>query len=73
MNTNHLRLSVIIHFIFTDTNNRIIKNHPRFSTTEKITQKSRLMFLHYVYSLILLCIQRYNRTHLYIKFRQEIL
>ena len=33
--TNHLRLSFLISFICTNTNNYIIVNHPRFSITEK--------------------------------------
>ena len=71
MITNYLCISVIIYFIFTNTNNQIIANHPQFSITEKIIRKVCLVLLCYVYSLILLYIQRYTHTHSYIKSCQE--
>ena len=70
--TNHPRLSILIYFILTDTNNRIIENHPRFFITEIIIQKSHLMLLRYVYSPMLLYIRRYTCTHSCTKASQEI-
>ena len=72
MITNHLRLYALIYFICTDTNKRIIENHTQFSITENIIQKSRLMLLCSIYSIILLYMQIYTCAHSYIQSRQEI-
>ena len=37
---NHLRLSVIIYFISTDTNNRMIKNHLQSYITENMSSEN---------------------------------
>ena len=73
MITNHPRLSILI-FLFLLT--RIIgylQIARTLTLTGNITRKACLMLIHSVYSLILLYIQRYTHTHLYIKYRQEIL